>query len=204
MGMDPTGHIVVSTALFIGTIIVGAAIGGGTAAYSSFKKGDEWYEIVLKTLSGAALGGMLGASMGIGASIAAGATFGALSTGASVAVGLGISVGGSAILGAANSFINQSIDNDWDMSAINGGRISSDALVAGIKGLLSFGTGAWTGAGGMWDIPKGNAPGVFNLVYRSCLNGIIGGSWKMSVDAVYSYILGEECGWISFLKKLKE
>ena len=56
---DPSGHFAISAALFIGTIVVGALIGGGTAAYSSIKKGDEWYEVALKTLSGAALGSIL-------------------------------------------------------------------------------------------------------------------------------------------------
>ena len=32
---DPSGHFAISAALFIGTIVVGALIGGGTAAYSS-------------------------------------------------------------------------------------------------------------------------------------------------------------------------
>ena len=37
-------------ALFFGTIIFGALIGGGAAAYSSIKKGDEWYETALKPI----------------------------------------------------------------------------------------------------------------------------------------------------------
>ena len=50
MYADPSGHFAISAALFYGTIIFGALIGGGTAAYSSIKKGDEWYEIALKTI----------------------------------------------------------------------------------------------------------------------------------------------------------
>ena len=71
MNVDSTGHFVISAALFIGIIIFGAAIGGGTDAFSSIKKGDEWYEVALKTITGAALGGTLGAAMGTGAALAA-------------------------------------------------------------------------------------------------------------------------------------
>ncbi len=117
--VDPTGHFAISAALFICIIVIGALIRGGTAAYSSVKKCDEWYEVIFKTVSGAALGGMLGAAMGTGALLAAGGTIGALSVGASVAVGFGISVGGTALLGATNSFINQTIDNDWDLNKVN-------------------------------------------------------------------------------------
>ena len=191
MYADPSGHIAVSAALFIGSIVIGALIGGGTAAYSSIKKGDEWYEVALKTLSGAALGGMLGASMGTGAAIAAGGTIAGLSVGASFGVGMAITVGGSATLGAVNSFVNQIIDNDWNISEVNGNRIASDALVAGIKGLLSFGVGAWTGGAGLWNIPKGAAPGILNTGTKMFLNTVIGSGLKFTVDAVYAAILGE-------------
>ena len=67
---------------------------------------------------------------------------------------MGVTVGGSAILGAANSFVNKIIDNDWDISKVSVSRIGTDALVAGIKGLLSFGAGAWTGGAGLWEYSK--------------------------------------------------
>ena len=197
---DPSGHFAISAALFIGTIVVGALIGGGTAAYSSIKKGDEWYEVALKTLSGAALGGMLGAAMGTGAALAAGGTIAGLSVSASVAVGMGVTVGGSAVLGATNSFVNQIIDNDWDISKVSASRIGTDALVAGIKGLLSFGAGAWTGGAGLWNVPKGAAPGFLNAATKIYLNTVIGTGLKLSVDAIYAMLLGEECGWINGLK----
>ena len=197
---DPSGHFAISAALFIGTIVVGASIGGGTAAYSSIKKGDEWYEVALKTLSGAALGGMLGAAMGTGAALAAGGTIAGLSVSASVAVGMGVTVGGSAVLGATNSFVNQIIDNDWDISKVSASRIGTDALVAGIKGLLSFGAGAWTGGAGLWNVPKGAAPGFLNAATKIYLNTVIGTGLKLSVDAIYAMLLGEECGWINGLK----
>ncbi|MBQ9731270.1 MAG: hypothetical protein IJV94_04350 [Bacilli bacterium] len=98
---DPSGHIAISAALFIETIVVGALIGGGTVAYSSIKQGDEWYEVVLKTLSGAALGGMLGAAMGTGAALATGGTIAGLSVGSSVAVGIGVTVGGCYLCNAS-------------------------------------------------------------------------------------------------------
>ena len=185
--------------MFIG-LVVGALIGGGTAAYSSIKKGDEWYEVALKTLSGAALGGMLGAAMGTGAALAAGGTIAGLSVSASVAVGMGVTVGGSAVLGATNSFVNQIIDNDWDISKVSASRIGTDALVAGIKGLLSFGAGAWTGGAGLWNVPKGAAPGFLNAATKIYLNTVIGTGLKLSVDAIYAMLLGEECGWINGLK----
>jgi len=202
MNVDPTGHFAISAALFIGTIIFGAAIGGGTAAYSSIKKGDKWYEVALKTITGAALGGMLGAAMGTGAALAAGGTIAGLSVGASVAVGMGVTVGGSALLGATNSFVNQIIDNDWDITKVNGGRIVSDAAVAGIKGLLSFTAGVWTGGAGLWNIPKGVAPGLGNFAVKLYLNTVIGTGLKLTVDAIYALILKEECGWINGLESI--
>ena len=204
MYVDPTGNFAVSAVLFIGSIVIGALIGGGAAAYSSIKKGDEWHEVALKTLSGAALGGMLGAAMGTGAAIAAGGTIAGLSVGASFGVGMAITVGGSATLGAANSFVNQIIDNDWNVRNVNLNRIASDALVAGIKGLLSFGVGAWTGGAGLWNIPKGAAPGILNMGTKTFLNTSIGNGLKMSVDAVYAAILEEECGWISGMRTVQE
>ena len=182
--------------------MVGALLGGGTAAFSSITNGDEWYEVAIKTICGAALGGMLGAAMGTGAALAVGGTIAGLSVGASVAVGVGITVGGSEVLGATNSFFNQAIDNDWNMNKVNVSRIGSDALVAGIKGLLSFGAGAWTGAAGLWNIPKGAAPGFVNISTKLYLNTVIGTGWKLTVDAIYAMVLGEECGWINGLKKV--
>ena len=106
MYTNPSGHLAIFITFFVGSIIIGAIIGAGTSAYSSIKNGDEWYEVVLKSISGAALGGMLGATMGIGASLAAGATIANFSVGASVAIGMFSTVGGSVVLGAANSFGN--------------------------------------------------------------------------------------------------
>ena len=199
--VDPSGHLAISAALFVGTILVGALIGCGTAAYSSIKQGDEWYEVTLKTLGGAALGGMLGASMGTGAALAAGGTIAGLSVGASIAVGMGVTVGGSAVLGAANSFINQIVDNDWNISKVSAWRIGTDALVAGIKGLLGFGVGALTGGARLWNIPKGSAPGYLNAATKIYLNTVIGTGLKLSVDAIYAMLLEEECGWINGLKR---
>ena len=158
--VDPTRHFSISSALFFGKIIFGALIVGGTAAYSSIKKGDEWYETILKTITGAAL------------------------------------------LGATNSFVNQIINNDWDITKVNGGRIASDAAVAGIKGLLSFAAGAWTGGAGLWNIPKGVAPGLGNFVVKLYLNTIIGTGLKLTADAIYALILKEECGWINGLESI--
>ena len=194
----------ISMSLFIGTIIFGAIVGAATSAYSSINKGDEWYEVVLKTLCGAALGGMLNASMGIGASLAVGCTIAGLSMGASIAVGIGISVLGSSFFAATNSFVNQIIDNDWDISKVNGKRIGTDALVGNMKGLLCFTTGAWTGGAGLWNIPKGSAPGFSNLLTRILLNGIIGTTWKFTVDVIYSVIMGEECEWIESVREFAE
>ena len=104
--IDPDGHFAISAALFVGTIVIGALIGGGSATYTSIKNGDEWYETALKVLSGAALGGMLGVAMGIGAALAAGGTIAGLSTGTSIVVGMCVTIGGSALLGASNSFVN--------------------------------------------------------------------------------------------------
>ena len=47
-----------------------------------------------------------------------------------------------------NSFVNQIIDKDWDIKKVNFARIGTDAVVAGIKGILSFIAGCWTGAAG--------------------------------------------------------
>ena len=69
---DPSGNFAISATLFISSIVIGSLIGGVTSFYSSIKNGDEWYEVALKTLSGVALGGMLGASMWIWAALAAG------------------------------------------------------------------------------------------------------------------------------------
>ena len=202
MNVDPTGHFPISASLFIGTIIFGAAIGFGTAFYSSIKKGDEWYETALKAITGAALGGMLNAAMGIGAALAVGGTIAGLSVGASVVVGMILTVGGSALLGATNSFVNQIIDNDWDITQVKGGRIASDAAVAGIKGLLGFAAGAWTGGAGLWNIPKGAAPGLGNFVVKLYLNTVIGTGLKLTADAIYALILKEECGWINGLESI--
>lgn len=136
--------------------------------------------------------------------MAAGGTIAGLSVGASVDIGMGATVGGSALLGATNSFVNQIIDNDWDIHKVNGGRIASDAAVAGIKGLFSFATGAWTGGAGLWNIPSGAAPGIGNFAAKLFLNNVIGSGWKLSVDAIYAYILGEECGWINGLESILE
>lgn len=77
-------------------------------------------------------------------------------------------------------------------------------MIAGIKGLLSFGVGAWTGGAGLWDIPKGAAPGMLNLSTKMFLNTVIGNGLKMPVDAVYAAILREECGRISGIKTIMD
>ena len=87
---------------------------------------------------------------------------------------------------------------------INNNRIASDALIAGIKGLLSFGVGALTVGAGLCNIPKGAAPGMLNLSTKMFLNTVIGNGLKMPVDAVYAAILGEECGWISGIKTIMD
>ena len=202
--VDFAGCFPISATLFIGTIVVGALFGGGISAYSSIKNGDKFFEVALKTISGAALGGMIGAAMGIGAALAAGGTIAGLSFGASVAVGIGVAVGGSAALGAVNSFINQIIDNDWNVNNVSVDRIGTDALVAGIKGLLNFVAGAWTGGAGLWNIPKGAAPGALNFCTKLALNSIIGLFWRLSVDAIYAAILEEECGWIKFVETVMD
>ncbi len=139
--------------------------------------------------------------MGTGAALAAGGTIAGLSVGTSVAVGMGVTVGGSALLVATNSFVNQIIDNEWDINKVSVKRIGTDATVAGIKGLLSFGTGLWTGAAGLWNIPSGAAPGIGNLATKLFLNNVIGSGLKLSVDAIYALILGEDCGWINLVEK---
>ena len=199
---DPSGHFVITMRMLVGPILVGALFGGGAAFYSSFQKGDAWYEVALKTISGAALGGMLGAATGLGAALVVGGTIAGLSAGASLAVGFGVSVGGSAFLGATNSFVNQIIDKNWDINRISGSRIRNDALVAGIKGVISFGTGMWTGAAGLWDIPKGTAPGFMNFITKATLNIVIGGEFKAIVDVIYASLIGEECGWVNALQKI--
>lgn len=156
----------------------------------------------MKTLSGAALRGMLGASMGIGAALAAGGTIACLSISSSIAIGMAISIGGSMTLGATNSFVNQIIDNDWKFKKVKINRIATDALIAGIKGLLNFGVGFLTGAAGLWDIPKGSVSGILNKATKIYLNSVIGGVLKMSVDAIYATILEEKCGWINGLKSI--
>ena len=188
---DPSGHFVISATLFISSIVIGSLIGGVTSFYSSIKKGDKWYEVALKTLSGAALGGMLGASMGIGAALAAGGTIACLSISSSIAIGMAISIGGSMTLGATNSFVNQIIDNDWKFKKVKINRIATDALIAGIKGFLNFGVGFLTGAAGLWDIPKGSVSGILNKATKIYLNSVIGGVLKMSVDAIYAAIVEE-------------
>ena len=127
-----------------------------------------------------------------------------IATGAlsSLSVGMGVSIGGSAFLGATNSFVNQIIDNDWDISKVSASRIGTDALVAAIKGVLSFGAGALTGGAGLWNIPKGAAPGFLNAAIKIYLNTVIGTGLKLSVDAIYAMLLGEECGWINGLEKI--
>ena len=141
----PSGHIAVSAALFIGSIVIGVSFG----------------------------------------------------------VGMAVTIGGSATLGAVNSFVNQIIDNDWNISEVNGNRIASDSLVEEIKGLLSFWVGAWTGGAGLWNIPKSAAPGILNMGTKMFLNTVIGSGLKLTVDAVYAAILGEECGWISGIRTVK-
>lgn len=54
---------------------------------------------------------------------------------------------------------------------------------------------AWTG---------GAAPGIGNFAAKLFLNNVIGSGWKLSVDAIYAYILGEECGWINGLESILE
>ena len=204
MFLDETGQFVITFSMIVFSIVFGAVVGGLTAAISSAIKGDTWYEIALKTLSGAALGGVLGAAMGMGALLAAGGTIAGLSVGASITVGMATTVGGSAVIGAGNSFISQIIDNDWDMSKVSGARVATDALAAGIKGLLGFAAGAWTGASGLWNAPEGAAPGFLNLATKTVLNISIGTGWKLSVDAIYAKMIGEECGWINALKAVME
>ena len=69
---------------------------------------------------------------------------------------------------------------------------------------MSFGTGALSGGAGLWNIPSGAAPGVVNFAAKLFLNNVIGSGWKLSVDAIYEYILGEECGWINGLESILE
>lgn len=145
---------------------------------------------------------MISASMIMGGVLATSGTIAGLSFKVSVTVGLAASFGGSTVLGATNSFVNQIIDNDWDINKVDSNRMGTDALVAGIKGLLSFGTGAWTGAAGLWNIPKDTAPGLLNFGTKVFLNTVIGTGLKLSVDAVYAMIIGEECGWISMIRKM--
>ena len=186
--IDDTGCFAISLSVLFTTVAISAIIGGSISYYSSQKSGDTKKEKLFKTLSGAALGGMYGLSTGLGAMLVTGGTIAGLSAGASFAVGLGVSLGGSALLGAANSFINQTIDNDWDLNAIDGNVIAHDSIVATIKGAVSFASGAWTGAAGLWNIPKGAAPGALNLIKKIYLNVSLGTLWRLSIDLVYSGI----------------
>ena len=195
--IDPSGHLFFST-LVLTSMIVGAVIGGGISAASSIAKGDNVGEVLLKAAGGALVGGVIGLATGIGASVASGVALGSLTIGQTAAVGLGVATVGAASAGAINSVINQTIDNDWNFSAISGKRIASDAFVTGVKGVTSFVVGMWLG--GLWNF-DGAAPGLTNLTARVLLNAVIGGGLRMSIDAIYAKILGEECGWISFLEK---
>ena len=82
--------------------------------------------------------------------------------------------------------------------------IASDGFVAGIKGFFNFGIGALTGGAGLWNIPKGTAPGLLNLATKMFLNTVIGGVLRLSVDAIYATILGEECTWIKGIKSIMD
>ena len=92
----------------------------------------------------------------------------------------------------------------WDNNRIDTSRISSDAILSGTKGLLSFASGAWTGAAGLWDIPKNSAPGFLTLCEKVALNSAIGTGWKLSADLIYYAILGEDCAWANGLATIIE
>ena len=49
---------------------------------------------------------------------------------------------------------------------------------------------------------KGAAPRFLNAATKIYLNTVIDTGLKLSVDAIYAMILGEECGWINGLKKI--
>ena len=107
-------------------------------------------------------------------------------------------------MGGTKSFVNQIIDYDWNMDKVDFSRVGTDALISGIKGVLSFVSGAWTGGAGLWNIPNGAAPGALNFITKVSLNAIIGSGWKLSVDVIYAMVMEEECGWVNALKKIME
>lgn len=195
MNIDPNGDFFIS--LFIGTIIVGLV--GGISSYASARsQGDDRWEAFLHGLGGALVGGSLGLALGTGAALACGVTIGGLSAGASVAVGLGISIGVPTLAGGIESWINQSLDN----GKINWSTLAIDAGVTGLKGLLNFGVGAWTGGAGLWNIPQGTNSGLFNLALKIGLNTNIGGGLRFSVDTTYKGIKGESFLWAEKLRQI--
>ena len=62
--------------------------------------------------------------------------------------------------------------------------------------------GAWYGGAGLWNIPKGIAPGLGNFAVKLYLNSVIGTGLKLTVDAIYALILKEKCGWINVLRSI--
>ena len=77
-----------------------------------------------------------------------------------------------------------------------GAALAAGGTIAGLS------VGAWTGGAGLWDIPKGVAPGLGNFVVKLYLNTVIGTGLKLTADAIYALILKEECGWIKGLESI--
>ena len=170
MGMDPTGHFMIS-ALIISTII-GVTIGAGASVISQgvtngWENINGWQVLLDGTIGG--ISGMLAAT-GIGTLAAA-----CISGG----------------LGFAGSVGGDLISSNGDLTSVNWGK-------AAIMGAVNFGLGAWAGAGsqnssalGKGLLKNSEVNRTFSILYKATNNYAAGAISKRGFAGVFNLYGGQ-------------
>ena len=169
--IDPSGHLVLSLLIAMG---VGAAIGGISSAITGAIAGKKDWDLVLHSLGGAVLGGVLGGATTLGGLLGIGAIssgFAALGFTGSVVASFGAGV---LSYGLQEVWSVDDAEWDWGDAAAYGG-------IAATQGAFAFGVGAVMGYSGNWvSLEKGK--GFFDSIFSAKASG------KTIIERMGSYL----------------
>ena len=169
--IDPSGHLVLSLLIAMG---VGAAIGGISSAITGAIAGKKDWDLVLHSLGGVVLGGVLGGATTLGGLFGIGAIssgFAALGFTGSVVASFGAGV---LSYGLQEVWSVDDAEWDWGDAAAYGG-------IAATQGAFAFGVGAVMGYSGNWvSLEKGK--GFFDSIFSAKASG------KTIIERMGSYL----------------
>ena len=146
---DPSGCLAISIGFLVGSILIGAAVGAGSAGYTAFTQGETGWDLVWDIVGGGILGAAIGATMALGGAAGLGAVAGSAVAGINVSVGtaLAVSIGGTAFASATKYSLNcAASQRQWSVEGY-----FVEAFQGAIQGAATFGLAYLGGKAGLFN-----------------------------------------------------